>query len=109
MVGVDHVHAGTVVGRLEGDPNMIMGYYDTLTKNFIAENPERGIYFARINAYDPKHGRRTIALQFMVNRPKEEPGFRLDRVETNDRHIQYTLHSYAAEKPHGERYQDNGN
>ncbi len=45
MMGVDHVHAGTVVGKLEGDPAMIMGYYDTLTKNFIAENPERGIYF----------------------------------------------------------------
>jgi len=42
----------------------------------------------------------------MVHRPKEEPGFRLDRVETNDRHIAYTLHSYAAEKPHGERYSD---
>ncbi len=66
-------------------------------------------HYARVNAYDPRHGRRTIALQFMVHRPKEEPGFRLDRTETNDRHIAYTLHSYAAEKPHGERYQDNGN
>ncbi len=45
MMGVDHVHAGTVVGKLEGAPSMIMGYYDTLTKNFIEENPERGIYF----------------------------------------------------------------
>ncbi len=60
--------------------------------------------YVRINAYDPRHGRRTIGLQFMVHRPKEEPGFRLDRVETHDRCIQYTLHSYAAEKPHGERY-----
>jgi len=39
------------------------------------------------------------------NRPKTEPGFRLDRTETNDRHIHYTLHSYAAETPHGTRYQ----
>ncbi|MGI9032787.1 MAG: form I ribulose bisphosphate carboxylase large subunit [Acidimicrobiales bacterium] len=45
MMGVDHVHAGTVVGKLEGDPNMIMGYYDTLTQNYIKANPERGIYF----------------------------------------------------------------
>ncbi len=49
-------------------------------------------HYARVNAHDPRHGRRTIALQFMVHRPKEEPGFRLDRVETNDRHIAYTLH-----------------
>ncbi|MGI9032788.1 MAG: ribulose bisphosphate carboxylase small subunit [Acidimicrobiales bacterium] len=65
-------------------------------------------HYARINAYDPRHGRRTIALQFMVNRPKVEPGFRLDRTETADRRMHYTLHSYAAEQPHGARYQDNG-
>jgi len=45
MLGVDHVHAGTVVGKLEGDPLMIKGYYDTLRKDFIPENPETGIYF----------------------------------------------------------------
>src|ERR671917_289414 len=27
MMGVDHVHAGTVVGKLEGDPGMTAGYY----------------------------------------------------------------------------------
>jgi ribulose-bisphosphate carboxylase small chain len=47
-------------------------------------------------------------LDFIVHRPVEEPGFRLDRQEANDRHINYTLHSYAVEKPHGERYQSNG-
>src|ERR1700737_3651834 len=26
MIGVDHIHAGTVVGKLEGDPNSIKGY-----------------------------------------------------------------------------------
>jgi ribulose-bisphosphate carboxylase large chain len=25
-VGVDHIHAGTVVGKLEGDPLMIKGF-----------------------------------------------------------------------------------
>ena len=30
MAGVDHIHAGTVVGKLEGDPLMIKGFYDTL-------------------------------------------------------------------------------
>ena len=30
MSGVDHIHAGTVVGKLEGDPLMIKGFYDTL-------------------------------------------------------------------------------
>jgi ribulose-bisphosphate carboxylase large chain len=30
MAGVDHIHAGTVVGKLEGDPLMIKGFYNTL-------------------------------------------------------------------------------
>src|SRR2546430_2304257 len=30
LAGVDHIHAGTVVGKLEGDPMAIRGYYKTL-------------------------------------------------------------------------------
>jgi ribulose-bisphosphate carboxylase large chain len=45
LIGVDHVHAGTVVGKLEGDPHTTAGYYDTLRENFIPVNPGNGIYF----------------------------------------------------------------
>ena len=45
LLGVDHLHAGTVVGKLEGDPAMIAGYYDTLRLDHVPENPEHGIYF----------------------------------------------------------------
>src|ERR1700674_1524075 len=45
MLGVDHIHAGTVVGKLEGDPAMTKGYYDTLRLDHIPESPETGIYF----------------------------------------------------------------
>jgi ribulose-bisphosphate carboxylase large chain len=45
LLGVDHVHAGTVVGKLEGDPRMIRGYYDTLRGNHVKENLEHGLYF----------------------------------------------------------------
>jgi ribulose-bisphosphate carboxylase large chain len=45
LLGVDHVHAGTVVGKLEGDPSMTRGYYDTLRLDHVAENPQHGIYF----------------------------------------------------------------
>jgi ribulose-bisphosphate carboxylase large chain len=45
LLGVDHIHAGTVVGKLEGDPSMIAGYYDTLRLDHIPENPEQGIFF----------------------------------------------------------------
>jgi ribulose-bisphosphate carboxylase large chain len=45
LAGVDHIHAGTVVGKLEGDPNMIAGYYDTLRLDSIAADPVKGLYF----------------------------------------------------------------
>jgi len=45
LIGVDHIHAGTVVGKLEGDPRTTAGYYDTLRENFIPANPANGIYF----------------------------------------------------------------
>jgi ribulose-bisphosphate carboxylase large chain len=45
LLGVDHIHAGTVVGKLEGDPNMIRGYYDTLRQTYTTANPVKGIYF----------------------------------------------------------------
>jgi ribulose-bisphosphate carboxylase large chain len=45
LAGVDHIHAGTVVGKLEGDPNTTAGYYDVLRENFIPQNPMHGIYF----------------------------------------------------------------
>ena len=45
LLGVDHIHAGTVVGKLEGDPNMVRGYYDVCRENHVPENPQNGIYF----------------------------------------------------------------
>jgi len=45
MIGVDHIHAGTVVGKLEGDPGMIKGYYDVCRERFNKANPETGLFF----------------------------------------------------------------
>jgi ribulose-bisphosphate carboxylase large chain len=47
LLGVDHLHAGTVVGKLEGDPNMVRGYYDTLRLDHVPAEPLHGIYFAQ--------------------------------------------------------------
>ncbi len=61
-------------------------------------------YYIRVTAYDARLGRQTTALSFIVNRPSVEPGFRLERQETADRQIRYSLHSYATDHPRGERY-----
>ncbi len=63
-------------------------------------------HYIRLNAYDPSRGRQTLALSFIVNRPANDPGFHLHRQEVADRQIHYTLHSYATDKPKGERFSD---
>jgi len=62
--------------------------------------------YVKVNGYNRKYTKQTVALSFLVNRPKEEPGFRLDRQEGEDRQVKYTLHSYATERPSGKRYED---
>jgi ribulose-bisphosphate carboxylase large chain len=47
LAGVDHIHAGTVVGKLEGDPAMVSGYYSTLREGHTEADPARGLYFTQ--------------------------------------------------------------
>jgi ribulose-bisphosphate carboxylase small chain len=61
-------------------------------------------YYVRVNGFDSTRGWETVRLSFIVNRPKHEPGFQVLRQEGPGRSIRYTVHSYATEKPKGERY-----
>jgi ribulose-bisphosphate carboxylase large chain len=45
LAGVDHIHAGTVVGKLEGDPNSVQGFYNVLREARNATDLQRGIFF----------------------------------------------------------------
>jgi ribulose-bisphosphate carboxylase large chain len=45
LAGVDHIHAGTVVGKLEGDPATTKGYYKTLRDDKVVADPSIGLYF----------------------------------------------------------------
>jgi ribulose-bisphosphate carboxylase large chain len=45
MAGVDHIHAGTIVGKLEGDPNVIKGIYSVCRDSFTKQNFEQGVFF----------------------------------------------------------------
>jgi ribulose-bisphosphate carboxylase large chain len=44
LAGVDHIHAGTVVGKLEGDPRR-RGLYDTLREDHTPQRLEHGVFF----------------------------------------------------------------
>jgi ribulose-bisphosphate carboxylase small chain len=60
--------------------------------------------YIRVNAFDAARGFETTRLSFIVNRPAVEPGFLLKRHEVGGRQIQYTIESYAAQAPEGQRY-----
>jgi ribulose-bisphosphate carboxylase large chain len=45
MAGVDHIHAGTVVGKLEGDPSVISGIYETCRGTDVKKDLTRGLFF----------------------------------------------------------------
>jgi len=45
LAGVDHIHAGTVVGKLEGDPNMVQGFYNVLREPHNPIDLQRGLHF----------------------------------------------------------------
>jgi ribulose-bisphosphate carboxylase small chain len=61
-------------------------------------------HYIKLIAYDARYGRQTTALSFIVNRPADEPGFRVERADRHDRTIAYRLHSYATDAPVGRRY-----
>ena len=62
--------------------------------------------YVKLVAYDSSLGRQTTGLSFIVNRPSDEPGFRLEREDVADRQVRYHLHSYATDRPAGRRYGD---
>ena len=79
------------------DPAGVMMEIDACRKTFAN-------HYVRVTAFDATRGWETPRMSFIVNRPVEEPGFRLDRTEMAGRVQRYSVHSYAADKPAGERY-----
>jgi ribulose-bisphosphate carboxylase large chain len=45
LSGGDHLHTGTVVGKLEGDRESTLGWIDLLRESYIKEDRSRGIFF----------------------------------------------------------------
>ncbi len=61
-------------------------------------------HYIRVMAFNSERGVESPAMSFIVNRPANEPGFGVIRQEAEGRSIRYTVHSYATDKPEGERY-----
>lgn len=63
-------------------------------------------HYVRVLAYDARLGRQTTAMQFLVQRPSEEPGFLITRIEGENRTQRYAVSSYSTARPAGVRYAD---
>ncbi len=61
-------------------------------------------HYIRMMAFDSTRGVESIVMSFIVNRPKTEGGFMLERQEIGGRSMRYTTRGYGANKPEGDRY-----
>jgi ribulose-bisphosphate carboxylase small chain len=61
-------------------------------------------HYVRVTAFDSTQGVESPRMSYIVNRPKNEPGFGLARTEVEGRQVRYRISSYATDKPEGERY-----
>ena len=45
LAGCDHLHTGTAVGKLEGDPMTVQGYYNVCRDSYTKTDLQRGLFF----------------------------------------------------------------
>lgn len=45
LIGVDHIHTGTVIGKLEGDPHTTRSYLDNCRESFVPTELRNGVFF----------------------------------------------------------------
>ena len=45
LAGCDHLHTGTAVGKLEGDPLTVQGYYNVCRDSYTKQDLPRGLFF----------------------------------------------------------------
>jgi ribulose-bisphosphate carboxylase small chain len=102
----DDPHPRNSFWEMWGQPlfDLAVEHVEVVMREVRACREAHPVHYVKVTAYDPSFTRQTTALSFIVNRPPEEPGFRLDRTESTDRVLRYRLHPYAADAPVGSRY-----
>ncbi|MDA8278485.1 MAG: ribulose bisphosphate carboxylase small subunit [Actinomycetota bacterium] len=61
-------------------------------------------HYVRVMAFSSERGVESPTMSFIVNRPANEPGFKLTRIEGPGRTQSYSITAYAIDSPEGERY-----
>jgi ribulose-bisphosphate carboxylase small chain len=82
---------------------------DVVMKEIHAARESYPNHYIKLVAYASPLGRQSSMLSFIVNRPAEEPGYRVVRQEKNDRAVSYTVEPYVHQNPVGRRYGNEAN
>lgn len=101
----DDPHPRNIYWELWGLPSFDLADAATALSDIRACRAAFPSRYVKVSAFDNSKGRETIALSFLVQQPTTEPGFRLDRQARPGRTMGYVSHGYAADRPHGDRYQ----
>ena len=100
----DDPHPRNTYWEMYGNPMFDLKDASGILKEINACRKTFPNHYVRVTAFDATQGVESVRMSYIVNRPKNEPGFGLTRQEIGGRQIQYTVHSYATDKPEGERY-----
>jgi len=91
----DDPHPRNAYWEMWGLPKFEMGNLDEAMFQISDCREAFPNHYIKLNGYDRTKGRQTTTLSFIVHRPQDEPGFHVERTETHDRRIQYTIRSKA--------------
>ena len=100
----DDPHPRNCYWEMLGNPMFDLRDAAGVMAQVVASRAQYPQHYIRVNAFDSTRGFETTRLSFIVNRPHDEPGFRLARQEAEGRAIRYTITSYATDRPEGRRY-----
>jgi ribulose-bisphosphate carboxylase small chain len=100
----DDPHPRNTYWEMWKSPMFDLGDSSALMRELALCREAYGDRYIRLSAFDASPGWESIRLSFIVNRPPQEPGFRLERQEAEGRNLRYTTHAYATELPEGKRY-----
>ncbi len=100
----DDPHPRNTYWEMWGLPIFEIGDAAAVMAELAACRKAYGDRYIRLSGFDSSHGWESVRLSFLVNRPREEPGFRLIRQEGPGRSVHFTTQAIVVDRPEGQRY-----
>lgn len=92
----DDAHPRNTYWEMWGNPMFDLRDAAGVMMELKACRKEHGAGYIRINAFDSTRGWETVRMAFLVNRPKNEPGFEFTRREVRGRTVNIEMRKKAS-------------